>query len=159
MAVWSSKMLPSEDDKICRILSSISLRVRLFSAPAKMSLFFCSSRSGRSFSTTIPSSCGKVGGANDQTRGLKQIFLLRQYGPTTTLCLRTIFLLYGGFSLSKFDRVLHSGRHSLLPRIGTWISMTGCTISSRQLSSCMVFLFLYSGLQKAQREIIVLRPF
>ena len=56
MAVWSSRMFPSDEDKMCKILSSISFRVRLFSAPARISLFFCSSRSGRSFSTTMPSS-------------------------------------------------------------------------------------------------------
>lgn len=52
----SLRMLPEDDDSTRRISSSISFRRRLFSAPCTINLLFSSSRSGRSFATTTPSS-------------------------------------------------------------------------------------------------------
>ena len=56
MAVSSSRMLPSDVDRISKILPSMFLSCRLLSAPCIMSEFFSSSSSGRSRATTMPSS-------------------------------------------------------------------------------------------------------
>ena len=55
MADASSRMLPSDDESVCRILSSTSLSTRLFCAASSTSFVFSSSSSGRSLATTMPS--------------------------------------------------------------------------------------------------------
>ena len=56
MALSSSKIFPSDEERTSRILSSISFSCLLFSALCKINEFFSSSSSGLSLATTIPSS-------------------------------------------------------------------------------------------------------
>jgi len=56
MADASSRMLPCDAESVCRILFSISVSTRLFSAPSITRRDFSSSSSGRSLATTMPSS-------------------------------------------------------------------------------------------------------
>lgn len=46
MALSSSKIFPSEDERVSRILSSVSFSCLLFAADCKMSAFLSSSSSG-----------------------------------------------------------------------------------------------------------------
>mmetsp|Transcript_13473 Transcript_13473/g.52947 ORF Transcript_13473/g.52947 Transcript_13473/m.52947 type:complete len:250 (-) Transcript_13473:348-1097(-) len=56
MPAVSSRMLPSDDESVCRMRSSMSLRRFLLSADSTTSFWRCASRSGLSSATTTPRS-------------------------------------------------------------------------------------------------------
>ena len=91
MAVSSSRMLPSDDERISRILSSISLSCFLLKAPSTISWFFFSSSSGFSLAATSSPAVGPgdpAGGDHEVHQGNLQGREIRGHAGLDWIALR-----------------------------------------------------------------------